>query len=239
MDTLTMDSRAERQAETKRTVAKIRAIHAGHQGAYGAPRVHAELRALGWKINRKRVARLMRINHIIGRHLRRKKRTTIAARATPPVPDLVMRDFTATVVPGGRPSGFVRSLGWPRHLWGNYIILDLGAGVYTGFAHLKRGSLRVASHEEAIGSAPVGLRAILKPRRRAGAPRIVAVRESGTCPGGFAGLPRRRLVARPLRGADPGKVHHPLRSRSGSWAARLSSHSCSVIPFPLMLQLHL
>ncbi|MFI8303996.1 M23 family metallopeptidase [Streptomyces sp. NPDC085927] len=40
--------------------------------------------------------------------------------------------------------GFVRSLGWPRHLMGNYIILDLGDGVYAAFAHLRRGSLRVA-----------------------------------------------------------------------------------------------
>jgi transposase InsO family protein len=87
--------RTERQAEEKRTVSEIRAIHAEHQGAYGAPRVHAELRARGRRINRKRVTRLMRINHIVGRHLRKKKRTTIADRAAPPTPDLVMRDFTA------------------------------------------------------------------------------------------------------------------------------------------------
>ncbi|GHD92701.1 hypothetical protein GCM10010508_46570 [Streptomyces naganishii JCM 4654] len=37
----------------------------------------------------------MRINHIVGRHLRKKKRTTIADRTAPPVPDLVMPDFTA------------------------------------------------------------------------------------------------------------------------------------------------
>jgi hypothetical protein len=37
-------------------VAEILAIHAEHHGAYGAPRVHAELRARGRKINRKRVA---------------------------------------------------------------------------------------------------------------------------------------------------------------------------------------
>ncbi|MDN3259856.1 hypothetical protein QWJ26_08535 [Streptomyces sp. CSDS2] len=40
--------------------------------------------------------------------------------------------------------GFVRSLGWPRHLWGNHVILGLGEGVYACFARLKRGSLRVA-----------------------------------------------------------------------------------------------
>ncbi|MCX5107094.1 IS3 family transposase [Streptomyces sp. NBC_00378] len=73
----------------------IRAIHAEHHGVYGAPRVHAELRARGRRINRKRVAWLMRINHIVGRHLRKKKRTTIADRTAPPAPDLVMRDFTA------------------------------------------------------------------------------------------------------------------------------------------------
>ncbi|KOT31020.1 transposase [Streptomyces caelestis] len=88
-------TRAERQAEEKRTVSEIRAIHAEHHGAYGAPRVHAELRARGWRINHKRVTRLMRINHIVGRHLRKKKRTTIADHTAPPAPDLVMRDFTA------------------------------------------------------------------------------------------------------------------------------------------------
>lgn len=41
--------------------------------------------------------------------------------------------------------GFIRSLGWPSHLLGNYIILDLGEGVYAVFAHLRRGSLRVAA----------------------------------------------------------------------------------------------
>jgi len=39
---------------------RIRTIHAGSQGTYGAPRVHAELQAEGTAIARKRVARLMR-----------------------------------------------------------------------------------------------------------------------------------------------------------------------------------
>lgn len=41
-------------------VAEIRAIHFEHRSAYGAPRVHAELRSRGCAINRKRVTRLMR-----------------------------------------------------------------------------------------------------------------------------------------------------------------------------------
>ncbi|WP_108934770.1 IS3 family transposase [Streptomyces ardesiacus] len=94
----TAQARAARQAEQAAAVAEIRQIHAEHHGAYGAPRIHAELRARGRKVNRKRVARLMRVNHIVGRHLRRKKRTTIADRTAPPAPDLVMRDFTATAL---------------------------------------------------------------------------------------------------------------------------------------------
>lgn len=66
--------------------------------AYGAPRVHAELRSLGRKISLGRVSRLMRINRIVGRHLRRKKRTTIQDKTAPPVPDLVVRDFTADML---------------------------------------------------------------------------------------------------------------------------------------------
>ncbi|MFJ5532664.1 IS3 family transposase [Streptomyces sp. NPDC093261] len=91
----TTQTRAARQAEQAAAVAEIREIHAEHHGAYGAPRIHAELRSRGRKINRKRVTRLMRINQIVGRHLRRTKRTTIADKTAPPTPDLLMRDFTA------------------------------------------------------------------------------------------------------------------------------------------------
>lgn len=79
-------------------VTEIRAIHAEHRSAHVAPRVHAELRSRGRIINRKRVTRLMRVHHLVGRHLRSSKRTAIADRSAPPVPDLVMRDFTATAV---------------------------------------------------------------------------------------------------------------------------------------------
>ncbi|THA30648.1 hypothetical protein E6W17_37185 [Streptomyces sp. A1547] len=86
----TEQDRAERRAEEARPVSEIRAIHHEHHGAYGAPRVHAELRARGRRIHRKRVTRLMRVNDIFGRHLRKRRRTTIADRTVPPVPDLVM-----------------------------------------------------------------------------------------------------------------------------------------------------
>lgn len=44
--------------------------------------------------------------------------------------------------------GFVRSLGRPRHLMGNHVVIDIGDGVFAAFAHLRRGSLRVAVGEK-------------------------------------------------------------------------------------------
>jgi transposase InsO family protein len=89
------EARAARQAEEDALVDEIREIHAEHRGNYGVLRIHAELRGFGHTVNRKRVARLMHKHEIVGRHLRRKKRTTVADRLAPPVPDLVQRDFTA------------------------------------------------------------------------------------------------------------------------------------------------
>jgi putative transposase len=45
------------QASAKLTE-KIRQVHTSSRGTYGAHRVHAELRELGWHVGKKRVARL-------------------------------------------------------------------------------------------------------------------------------------------------------------------------------------
>jgi putative transposase len=75
---------------------RIRTIHAGSHGTYGAPRVHAELKAEGVDIGRKRVARLMRAMAIAGVSRRRSAPTT--TRRDPdhrPASDLVRRNFVA------------------------------------------------------------------------------------------------------------------------------------------------
>jgi putative transposase len=78
---------------------KIREIHQRSRGIYGYPRVHAELKALGVRCSRKRVARLMRKDGLQGcRRGRRRKSTTRQDPLAMPAPDLVERNFTAASV---------------------------------------------------------------------------------------------------------------------------------------------
>jgi len=79
------------QALTK----QIADVHAGSRRTYGAPRIHAALRAQGTRCARKRVARLMRAAGLVGCHRRRRTRTTVADPAHTPAPNLVARDFAA------------------------------------------------------------------------------------------------------------------------------------------------
>src|SRR5271163_4784137 len=75
---------------------RIRTIHAGSRETYGAPRVHAELRAEGERHGRKRIARLTRAAGLIGASRRRSTIvTTRRDKEARPAPDLVDRDFTA------------------------------------------------------------------------------------------------------------------------------------------------
>jgi putative transposase len=77
---------------------RIREIHAGTDGIYGAPRIHAELADEdGIRVGRKRVARLMREAGIEGVSRRRfRVGTTTSGGEAPAAPDLVERDFAAT-----------------------------------------------------------------------------------------------------------------------------------------------
>jgi putative transposase len=75
---------------------RIRTIHAGSRGTYGAPRVHAELKAEGVDIGKKRVARLMQAAAIAGVSRRRRAPTTTRRdRDHHPASDLVRRNFVA------------------------------------------------------------------------------------------------------------------------------------------------
>jgi transposase InsO family protein len=108
-------ARRQRTEAEDRLAVEIRAIHADHRGAYGSPRVTAELRRRGRPVNRKRVERIMRERGIVG-HTRRRRRSLTRPDATAaPAPDLIGRDFTAPA-PGHRFVGDITYLpteqGW-------------------------------------------------------------------------------------------------------------------------------
>jgi len=74
-------------------VVRIRSAHADSRGIYGAPRIHAELRASGVRCGRKRVARLMRREGLVGVHRRRFVHASVHTGSAVPAPDLVERRF--------------------------------------------------------------------------------------------------------------------------------------------------
>jgi putative transposase len=75
---------------------RIRTVHLGSRKTYGSPRVHAELRGLGERHGRKRIARLMREAGLVGAsHRRGGPVTTRRDQEARSAPDLVDRDFTA------------------------------------------------------------------------------------------------------------------------------------------------
>jgi putative transposase len=88
---------SERARVDRELSERIVSIHTENYRAYGAPRVHAELRAQGVRVGRKRVARLMRLAGIAG-WTHRKFRGQPTAIPFPPLPDLVQRDFQPNAI---------------------------------------------------------------------------------------------------------------------------------------------
>ena len=87
---------SKRARENAALTERIREIHHRSRETYGYPRVHAELRALGVRCNRKRVARLMRKDGLRGcMRGPRRKHTTRQDPLAIPAPDLVGRNFVA------------------------------------------------------------------------------------------------------------------------------------------------
>ena len=76
---------------------RVRTVHASSRQTYGAPRIHADLRAQGERHGRKRIARLMRDAGLVGAcHRHGGPTTTRRDKEARPAPDLVDRHFTAS-----------------------------------------------------------------------------------------------------------------------------------------------
>jgi putative transposase len=86
---------SERSRQDALLIEKIREIHSRSRETYGYPRVHAELRSLGVRCGRRRVARLMRAAGLRGCVRGKKRRTTRRNPRAAPASDLLRRDFVA------------------------------------------------------------------------------------------------------------------------------------------------
>jgi transposase InsO family protein len=84
---------SQREQHDRELTVRIRVIHKASRGTYGAPRVHRQLHQEGERSSRKRVARLMAEDGLVGRHKRRTRRTTIPGDVVHEAGDLLQRDF--------------------------------------------------------------------------------------------------------------------------------------------------
>ena len=85
-----------RKIANRELLVDIRRVHTDHRGRYGAPRIHAELRAEGRTVSRKRVERIMRRHGIRARVPRRYRVcTTDSKHSLPVAANLLDRNFVA------------------------------------------------------------------------------------------------------------------------------------------------
>jgi transposase InsO family protein len=82
-----------REVTDRMLTMEIEAIWECSDRTYGAPRIHQWLRKQGFRVGRKRVARIMRHNGWEGETGRRKVRTTVVDRGATAADDHVRRDF--------------------------------------------------------------------------------------------------------------------------------------------------
>lgn len=76
---------------------EVHRLHGQHQGRYGSPRMHAALRAEGYRVSRGRVERLMRRHGIRALARRRFRPATTDSRHQLPIsPNLLQQKFTAS-----------------------------------------------------------------------------------------------------------------------------------------------
>lgn len=128
---------SQRALENKMLVELISNVWENSKRIYGSPRIHAELKAMGLRINRKRVEKLMRENKLVAKTKRKFKATTNSKHNRPFCDNLVAQNFSADM---------------PNSLWASDItyvrtqegwlylavVMDLYSRMIVGWAMSKR-----------------------------------------------------------------------------------------------------
>lgn len=87
---------SQRAQANERLLVRIREEYQLSRKTYGSPRIHAALRKNGVTCSRKRVARLMRLDHLAARRARKRiPRTTQRNPEAIPAPNLLNQDFSS------------------------------------------------------------------------------------------------------------------------------------------------
>jgi transposase InsO family protein len=86
---------SQHQQDDEQLLVEIRRIYAEGRGRYGSPKVWGQLREEGHHHSRKRVARLMAENGLVGRKPKRYVVTTRADPSHTPAPNVLNREFHA------------------------------------------------------------------------------------------------------------------------------------------------
>jgi putative transposase len=88
--------RSRHACRDERLAEQVTEAHLASKRRYGSPRIHAEIKAAGERVGRKRVARLMRERKLAARTRRRFRTTTDSKHDFPIAPNVLERDFTAS-----------------------------------------------------------------------------------------------------------------------------------------------
>lgn len=141
----------QRRLENQNLLALINKIYHRFKGVYGSPRIYNELRKQGWKYNRKRVVRIMRINGIKAKTKRKFKVTTNSVHNYPVAENLLGQNFNTTELNKVWVSDITYI--WTKEGWLYLVcILDLCSRMIVGW-HIDRNlksSLVIAALKQAI-----------------------------------------------------------------------------------------
>ncbi|MBL0693101.1 IS3 family transposase [Comamonas sp. JC664] len=122
-----------RKQADRELAAEVAAVHQKSRGTYGSPRVHAELRAKGRRVSRKRVARLMGQQGLAARRTRRFVHTTDSRHTQPVASNVLARDFSADAP--NRTWVTDITYVWTRQGWLYLaVVLDLFSRLVVGWA---------------------------------------------------------------------------------------------------------